>query len=233
MANQPKLISAGGVATPAIPFRFEESDLANMLTGAARVLNDLFTRQMVDVLDGKVDSPSMEPDASLTVLDEVINAFSSGQGLEAVKSDVDRLTMAQDDRMTLVTSLVTQHSLIRMARMMKARDRLERFMMAASERNDLTPSEALVFLKMIQTDMTELQQHIKPVSIKDAKGLMDKVDYSQKKGLSDTLAKYSNTSPQGREIIRKVLHGLFKKAENSGKPSSASGSRREVEVDLE
>jgi hypothetical protein len=158
----------------------------------------------------------------LTVLNDLVHAFSSGEALDRIKPDVDRLTMAQEDRMTLVNSLTTQHSLIRMVRLMMARDRLERFMLSSVERSDLTPSEALLFLKMIQTDMSEIQTQIKPTPIKDSKGLIDKVDYAQKKAIADTLSRYDNTSPQGREIIRKIIHGLLKK-DGSGKPVGTTG----------
>jgi hypothetical protein len=232
MARSKKLIAKAtgspNVGDP-VAFRFEKADMADMLTGAARVLNDLVTRQMIDVVEGKVQSPDLRPDASLLVLGELVQAFDSGHGLGQVKSQVDRLTMAQDDRMVLVDSLVTQHSLVRMARLMAARDRLERFMLSATERSDLTPSEALLFLKMIQTDMSEIKESIKPTPIKDARGLVDKVDYAQKRTLAGAMAKYDRTSPQGREIIRKVLHGLLKRAnganDKKGKPSSASGPR--------
>jgi len=219
MANKPPQI---GLGEDSVPFKFEQTDLANMLTGAARVMNDLVTRHMIDVLSGQEEAPNMEPDASLTVLNSLVHAFSSGETLDRLKPDIDRLTMAQDDRMLLVNSLTTQHSLIRMARLMLARDRLERFMLASVERSDLTPSEALLFLKMIQTDMSEIQSHIKPTAIKDSKGLVDKVDHAQKKAIATTLSRYDNTSPQGREIIRKVIHGLLKR-DGSGKPPSSSG----------
>lgn len=207
-----------------VPVKFEQTDLANMLTGAARVMNDLVTRHMIDVLNGEVEAPQMEPDASLVVLNDLVHAFSSGEGLDKIKPDVDRLTMAQEDRMTLVNSLTTQHSLIRMVRLMMARDRLERFMLSSLERSDLTPNEALLFMKMIQTDMAELQVHLKPTPIKDSKGLVDKVDYAQKKAVGDSLSRYDKTSPQGREIIRKIIHGLLKKDGGSGKPTSPTGS---------
>ena len=208
--------------TDPVPLKFEQTDLAHMLTGAARVMNDLVTRQMIDVLNGEAEPPPMEPDASLTTLNDLVHAFSSGEALDRIKPDVDRLTMAQEDRMTLVNSLTTQHSLIRMVRLMMARDRLERFMLSSVERSDLTPSEALLFLKMIQTDMSEIQGQIKPTPIKDSKSLVDKVDYAQKKSIAGTLSRYDNTSPQGREIIRKIIHGLIKR-DGSGKSTGASG----------
>lgn len=233
MARGQKLIGNGaGSPTTGDPvaFRFEQADMANMLTGTARVLNDLVTRQMIDVIEGKVLPPDLRPDASLTVLGELVQAFDSGQGLNQIKSEVDRLTMAQEERMVLVDSLVTQHSLVRMTRLMAARDKLERFMLSATERSDLTPSEALLFLKLIQTDMTEIKESIKPTPIKDAKGLVDKVDYAQKKTLAGAMSRYDRTSPQGREIIRKVLHGLIKRAnEKPGKPTSPVGPGNNTE----
>lgn len=204
-----------------LALKFEPADLSMMLTGSARVLNDLFTRHMVDVLDGDVPSPDLSPDKSLSVLDDLVKAFSSGEGLDRIKSEVDRLTMAQEDRMTLVTSLVTQYNLVRMSRLMLARDRLELFMMAASSRGDLTPSEAILFLKMIQTDMTEIQTQLKPTTIKDAKGLVDKVDYAQRKVTVST--DYESTSPQGREIIRKLMYGLLKAVNKPGRASDSTG----------
>jgi hypothetical protein len=185
---------------------------------------------MVDVLEGRATPPNLNPDASLTVLGELVQAFDSGEGLHRVKSEVDRLTMAQEERMVLVDSLVTQHSLVRMTRLMAARDKLERFMLSATERSDLTPSEALLFLKMIQTDMAEIKDSIKPTAIKDAKGLVDKVDYAQKKTLAGAMSRYDRTSPQGREIIRKVLHGLIKRANDKpGKPTSPVGPGNHTE----
>lgn len=233
MAKGQKLIG-NGTGSPAsggpVAFRFEQADLANLLTGTARVLNDLVTRQMVDVLEGRATPPNLNPDASLTVLGELVQAFDSGEGLHRVKSEVDRLTMAQEERMVLVDSLVTQHSLVRMTRLMAARDKLERFMLSATERSDLTPSEALLFLKMIQTDMAEIKDSIKPTPIKDAKGLVDKVDYAQKKTLAGAMSRYDRTSPQGREIIRKVLHGLIKRANDKpGKPTSPVGPGNHTE----
>jgi len=53
---------------------------------------------------------------------------------------------------------------------------------------------------------------------------VDKVDYAQKKAVGDSLSRYDKTSPQGREIIRKIIHGLLKKDGGSGKPTSPTGS---------
>jgi hypothetical protein len=223
MADRPpRRVGPGADIPDNAPLRFEKADFQDMLSGAAKVLNGLITRQMVDVADGRTESPDLKPDDSLMVLDELVQGFTSGKDLEKVRSEVDRLTMAQDDRMTLVTSLVTQHSLVRMVRLMVARDRLERFMVSAAERGDLTPSEALVFLKTISTDMAEIQDSIKPTAIKDAKGLVDKVDYSQKKAAATASAKYDDTSPQGREIIRKIVYGLIKQV-GERKPTSSTG----------
>jgi hypothetical protein len=202
----------------------ETVDLEPMLRGTAKVLNDLISRQMISVMEGVTPVPDMTPDDSLTVLNRLVDGFTTGRGLASVQADVDRLTTAQEDRMTLVTSLITQHSLVRMTRFMLARDKLERFMLSATDRGDLTPAEALIFLKMIQADMAEIQTNLKPVAIKDAKGLVDKADFAQKREGAVALTKYHNTTAQGREIMRKLLYAVSKPTSVTGGSTNTSRS---------
>jgi type VI protein secretion system component VasK len=184
---------------------------------------------MADVLNGTTRCPDLRPDDSLTVLSGLVTAFSSGAPLKHIRADVERLTMAQEERLQVVQSLQTQHAMIRMVRLMEARDRLERFLLSAAERSDLTPSEALVFLKMIQTDMPEIKAAMQPVPIKDTKATLDKVDFAQKIEAAETEKKYSDTTAQGREIIRKIIHGLVKQSsgKNTKPPRHGNSANRE------
>ena len=212
LGQSPVKADVGTVNIGNMPLRIDEFE--GMMSGPARAVCGIFMRQLTDIMDGRVDAPDLDPDDSLKVLESLVGKFAKGESLSAIKPEVDRLVMAQDDRVMLVKAVMATHGLTRLVRLVKARDRLERFMVSCLERGDMTASEAIVFMKIIQTSMTEVQTEIIPQPLKDSDGVVDKADFATRKSGEVVRRNLGNTSPQGREVMRKMLYGMFKGHQN-------------------
>ena len=188
-------------------------DVEELLSGPSgpyKALSSLLCRQLISIQSGDVEPPDLNPDSSLDVLNRLVEGFGNGTPLDGIKDDISRLTLAQEDRISLVNSLVASHSLVRMVRLMRARDRLERFLLSCSERGDLSANEAMVFMKMVQAELKSAESLLKPPPIKDSDGMVEKTDFAAKVAIDSKADAYAKTTPQGRDIVRKELYRMMR-----------------------
>lgn len=191
-------------------------DLESMLVGSSKILRDLVLRYVSQVNDGDIPAPNLGPDSSLVILDKAVEAFSNGKPLDAIVPDIDRLSMAQEERVSIVKSLLAAHSLGRLSRLIQTQDKLERVILNAAGSGNLTVTESVVVLRLVKDGLEEVQKYLKPdSSIKDSKAVVEKADFSKKRTSEKLHKDYAGrTTATGRDIIRKVVFDMVHRLNN-------------------
>lgn len=156
------------------------------------------------------DQPPKTDDPVLSVIDAIVDGIKHGTDLGGTQDQVTKLISNQESRSELIDSLFLTHDYDRLIRYAKARATIENVLLAAAERNELTPAEALAFLSLVQTESKTIQAKIKAgaTNVKNVLELLEKADYAVQVGQVDLVKKFSKTSPQGREIIRRLTYKL-------------------------
>lgn len=160
-------------------------------------------------------------DSVLGTLTKVVDSIKTGETItEETRDSVTKLISNQEDRAELIQNLLLTHQYDRLVRYTKIRDHLERIMLTCAKRGDLSAAEALAFMKitMDQTDSISSEVKAGATSVQDLMGMLNKVDFAVQASEKELEKKFANTSPQGREIVRRLATRLSKAA-GKGKPS--------------
>ena len=150
----------------------------------------------------------------LDALNAVVKNITSGGDLTAHRSNIERLVCSQEQRATMIDNLLLTHDYERLVEFVKTRQKLENFLLGCANRDDLSPAESLAFLRYVGDESKYLTGRIKAgsSSINDIVSLMSKIDYTIQVDEGNLMKRLANTSPQGREIIRRVAFKLAKTA---------------------
>ena len=150
----------------------------------------------------------------MRVLENVVNDIVSGGDLSRRKEEIEKLTTGQEERADLIDNLTLTHDYTRLVRFLKAQEKLETFVFNAMNRGSLSPMESLSYLKYICEEKKSLEGRIKAgsTSIKDFVSLINKINYTVQISHRDLEKKLKNTTPQGREIIRRAAYKIRKLA---------------------
>ena len=162
-------------------------------------------------------------DSVLNTLSKVVGSIKTGESItDETRESVTKLISNQEDRAELIQNLLLTHQYDRLVRYTKIRDHLERVMLTCAKRGDLTAAEALAFMKitMEQTDSISSEVRAGATSVQDLMGMLNKVDFAVQIGEKELEKKFANTSPQGREIVRRLATRLSKAA--NGKPPKST-----------
>lgn len=87
-------------------------------------------------------------------------------------------------------------------------------MLKAFDRHDLTPAEALAFLKLAKEEIEDITDRVRggATSVKDVEDLVNKADFVNRLSEGELAKKFSGTSASSREILRKVGYKLARLA---------------------
>ena len=102
--------------------------------------------------------------------------------------------------------------------MLKVRAKVTNKLIKCAERDDLTPAEALACHKIFGDEITSIRSYLKDYSagpLKDVEGLLEKIDFNDSSNLRELAKKFEKTTPQGRELIRRLLHEIKMKIEKA------------------
>lgn len=195
-------------------------DIFSALTGAARLVERVVTRQLHrDIEEGASfsDVTQVNDDPILTVLDRLITSFKHGSSTAGVREDVEKLLNARDERSELINSLMIAHDMDRLPDYLKVRRYIEKYLIRTALAGELSPAEALAFLKIAQGEIDTISSSVKSGTApgKAVDELITKADFVSKASEKELAEKFKNTSPQGREILRKIGHKLAKAARNA------------------
>lgn len=206
---------------------YTDSSLEEVLDRAAREARDIMERQWrarqlpvladgppsipVDVLAPLPPAPA---DQVLDTLDEVIGALKTGREISGLRERIAQLVTNQESRAELISNMAMTHDFDRLAKHMRARASLEDILLTAATDRTLTPTQALAFLKLTQEQCDTILSRVRAgaTNIQDLITLLNKADYALQLQDSKLSSKFSNTTPQGREIIRRLAHRLNKVA---------------------
>lgn len=170
--------------------------------------------------------PQVQPQADkpLLVIEQVVGAIKDGRDLSSMKEDVLRLVSNQEDRAQLISNLLMTHDYTRMAKYAKAREKLENVVLEAIEQRQLTPTQTIAFLKLVMEESEVISARIRngATTVKDLVSLLNRADYAMQLSDAELHKKFEGTTPQGREIIRRLMGRLNKATLNEVKRDSIS-----------
>lgn len=148
--------------------------------------------------------PSTTP--ALDVFDRIVDGINQGTDLSDEFPRLARLIYAQESRSAVITQLLLTHDYSRLAKAVRARDRLEESLFVSAMNDDLLPAERVLLLEKLETIVTASQRRIgaESTSIQDIESLLEKIDYSTEAAGATLRKKFAGTSAQGREVVRKL-----------------------------
>ena len=163
------------------------------------------------------------PDAVIETIERVVSSIRTGTDV-VDKDVVGRLISNQRDRAELLNNLVLTHDYDRLVRYLKARKALEEQLWLESEAGNLDAKEALLFLKLVIEESHAIYSRVQAgaTPVEDVMALLNKVDHTFALGEKDLQRQFANTSPQGREIVRRVAYRLNKTAKGAAALAKAA-----------
>ena len=191
----------------------DQYSVSSSLRGAARAVRDAVERQLLDPQPSSAHS-----DQVIDTLRVVVDGIKSGKSITENHDQIASLINNQEERAKLLDTLLLTHDYDRLVNFLYARKQLEQLLLSAAMRGDLTPTEQLAFMTIVLKETETISQRIRAGanSEKDIMSLLNKVDYTMQVSESDSLKKFKDTTPQGREIIRRAAYRIRKLA---GQPS--------------
>jgi hypothetical protein len=141
------------------------------------------------------------------VLRQIVGGIEDGKDIRESYPLIGRLIHNQEPRSNVVNQLLLTNDFRRVTELSAARDHLEQELMAGAYRQDLTAAERLVLLKMLQEQLKTAESRLAAGAqpVQDLIGLMQKINFATQGDENALRQRFSQTSPQGREIIRKLV----------------------------
>ena len=163
-----------------------------------------------------LDTHSTEAELStdnptLAVLQDMVEGMKAGESLEDLRVPLLQLTGNQEERAKLVRSLMLTHDYSRLSNYLILRDKLEQLMLGFAVGGQLSPAEGLSFLRTVREEISTIQGSVTEgaTSSGDVTTLLNKVSFAAK-AHEDILSKKIKSSPQNRELVRKLIFRLSK-----------------------
>lgn len=188
------------------------SDVVESLRSASEIFCDVVLRQIRD--DSTTDNgpPPEQGSPVLDVLESLVNGITHGSDLATLRGPIEQLIFNQEARAKLIDNILLTHDYGRLPGFLRARASLEEFLIRCCTRGDLSPSEGLVFYKLVQGETGQILSRIKSgaSSAKEIDNLVEKADFMVRVSEQELERKFSDTTPQNREIIRRMAYKLVK-----------------------
>jgi hypothetical protein len=152
------------------------------------------------------------PDPVLDTLAAAVDAFNRGKSTESIREDVGRIMVGQTKRAEVVNGIMQAHDLDRLVRLTRAADINERVIVELAERPDLSTLERLALHQVLSTERDKVAGRVRSnaIDVKDLAALLLKTDAVVQQTNEETIRRFSTTTPQGREIIRRVTSTMIK-----------------------
>jgi hypothetical protein len=211
----------------------EKPDLLNSRTKSKAIVSKVIKEKIAEKESGFDETlPSFsdilkEPDDPvLGVLDTVVKGIKDGTDLAPVYTKIARLINNQEERAELINNLSLTHDYERKILYMKACWALERYMFKLIGSGKLKPHECMAFMRLIQEELQNIDSTVKAggTSPDDVMAMLNKVDFTFQMKQEELESKFKNTTPQGREIVRRLGFKLMKAAKVMGKKGAKKES---------
>jgi len=147
----------------------------------------------------------------LALLKDMVEGMRAGDNLEDLRVPLLQLTGNQEERAKLVRSLMLTNDYDRLAKYLIIRDKLEQFLLTEALNGKLDPAQGLSFLRTVREEISTIQGAVTEgaASGGDVTTLLNKVSFAAK-AQDDILASKIKSSPQNRELVRKLIYRLSK-----------------------
>ncbi len=146
----------------------------------------------------------------------IVDALRSGASMVEHKPLLDRFAHANDQVAQVIGTMYVRHQFERLVSNLEAQDVLEKFLHRCLKRGDLNSKEALVFLGMVRSEIkaitTSLSRQARDgIPDVDSDVALEKMDYKAQQLQQEASDTFKDTTPRGREIIRKLIAERRKK----------------------
>lgn len=147
----------------------------------------------------------------LSVLQDMVEGMQSGSNIEDLRVPLLQLTNNQEERAKLVRSLILTNDYNRLSKYLIIRDSLEKLMLAHAIEGSLTPAEGMSFLRVVREEIDNIQGSVTEGAAAggDVTTMLNRVSFAAK-AQEDILASKIKSSPQNRELVRKLIYRLTK-----------------------
>ena len=174
-----------------------------MPTSPEAILNNLICREVIDPT-GQEEPPS----PTIPIFSDAVGAVTHGTALN--RSAIERILNNQLEKAEMVAGFLRQLDFESAPAMAEIICNTERMLRNASRRGDLSVSEAM---ELWQTAMSRVKD-VKTTTERtdklavDSAIIFEKIDYTTKQVERGLSIKFRDTSPHGRELMRKKLWEL-------------------------
>ena len=189
-------------------------ELFKSLSGSAKIVCNVLWRQIAD--DPPVAPPMTvvegDPNPAMTALRAIVQGINNGSDLSAHRQTLNRLLYSQEQRSQVIDQLMMVSDYKRLVELTEARNHLESMLVKSSYRGDLNPAEQLVLLSQLTSITKQVEGKVRSgaQSVSDLETLLRRIDYAANTDSEGLKKKFQQTSPQGREVIRKLTMRLQK-----------------------
>jgi hypothetical protein len=190
----------------------------DILEGPLIKIGDEFVKRRFGIPKGKRAKSTDSP--VLSTARRTIPRFIGGKPSGDVKEEISKVTEGIQDKFRIVGAMVDTHALERWGLSVQMRWKLSQSLYADLEVDKLSPLEKLALLKMVSTECDDLEKIIRHGAnpLQDIEGTLAKVDATLQGNASELANRLKNTTPQGREIARRLAY----KAQQLSKQVSAA-----------
>ena len=193
------------------------NDLTTALSAVALKLRALIVAEISEspeLYEGVLDESKIPKDPAIEAMEQIVANIQQGKDIKDSFAQIARLTHNQDSRAEIFSSLSLTHDYSRYTAFLNARRRVELVLLAIAGQGKLTPGDALALLAYLNEGIHTIEGKIKSSSLggKDIAGLLGKIDYLMSTQEVALQKKMADTTPQNREIMRRVSHKLQKMA---------------------
>ena len=190
------------------------ADLLKSLSGSAKIVCAVLWRQLAEnpPKPPPVTVVSGEPDPALAELRAIVNGIHTGADLSGHRQALNRLLYNPEQRAQVIDSLLMVSDYKRLVELSEARNYLETCLVQSSYRGDLNPAEQLVLLSQLSAIVRQVEGKVRAggQSMTDIESTLRRIDYAANSDTDTLKKKFADTSPQGREVIRKLTMKLYK-----------------------
>jgi hypothetical protein len=194
----------------------DPTELTTTLSAVAFRIRSLIIRELTENESKYMEvlKPEAKAGPAVAAMEALVENINTGKDISGQLGQIGRLIHNQDSRAEVFNSLALTHSYGRYVHFLKAIDRIEQVMLAMANEAQLTPGDALALLEYMQEETKKIESKISSntASNRDIAALLGKVDFAVSSQQQELAKRMAKTTPQNREIIRRVAHRLLKSA---------------------
>lgn len=190
------------------------------------VVHNVIVRQLLDDQNAANPGATLVRSPVLETMRRVTDAVRDGTSLVPLKPLIERFTLANTELAQVVGTMFVRYQTERLVSWLEDQDQLERFLRRCMQRGDLTPAEALVFLNMTKNEIKAIAEVLSEalkhgIPEPDAGVVSSKMDYTLQVTERQAMKDFNKTTPQGREIVRKLVFRARKKLNGTKRTANA------------